>query len=148
MKRSLSAFAAGALFAVGLGISGMTLPEKVIGFLDVTGDWDASLAFVMIGALSVHVVCSRLILRRGTPISGGVFSIPTRKDIDGRLVAGAALFGLGWGLGGYCPGPVLTSVVTLTAAPLIFVAAMAAGMGLQRLLGRQEASDPLSSRGA
>jgi uncharacterized membrane protein YedE/YeeE len=147
MKRSVSAFAAGALFAGGLGISGMTLPDKVIGFLDVTGQWDASLAFVMIGALSVHVVCSRLILRRATPIFGGVFSIPTRRDIDGRLVAGAAIFGLGWGLGGYCPGPVLTSLVTLTAAPLIFVAAMAAGMGIQRLTGRAEAPEAVSSKG-
>jgi uncharacterized membrane protein YedE/YeeE len=133
MKPLLSAFAAGALFAVGLGVSGMTLPSKVVGFLDVTRAWDPTLGFVMIGALATHTVLLRLILRRPGPIFGAIFQIPTRKDIDAKLVAGAALFGIGWGLGGYCPGPALASLVTLAPGVLLVVAAMAAGMVLQHL---------------
>jgi uncharacterized protein len=136
MKPLLSAFAAGALFALGLGVAGMTLPSKVIGFLDITGAWDPSLAFVMIGAIATHLVLLRLILRRAGPVFGGSFQIPTRKDIDAKLVAGAALFGIGWGLGGYCPGPALASLVTLAPAVLVVVAAMAAGMVLQKLTAK------------
>jgi uncharacterized protein len=136
MKPLLSAFAAGALFALGLGVAGMTLPSKVIGFLDITGAWDPSLAFVMIGAIATHLVLLRLIHRRAGPVFGGSFQIPTRKDIDAKLVAGAALFGIGWGLGGYCPGPALASLVTLAPAGLVVVAAMAAGMVLQKLTAR------------
>jgi uncharacterized protein len=147
VKRTLSAFAAGALFAVGLGVSGMTLPEKVLGFLNVTGRWDASLAFVMIGALGVRFIALRLIALRATPILGGSFPSPTRRDINGRLIAGAAIFGLGWGIAGYCPGPVLTSLVTLTAAPLIFVGAMAAGMAIQRLTAGAPTAEALSAKG-
>lgn len=133
MRPLLSAFAAGALFALGLGVAGMTLPSRVIGFLDVTGAWDPTLAFVMIGAIGTHLSLLRIILRRTGPIFGVRFEIPTRRDLDGKLVAGAALFGIGWGLAGYCPGPALTSIVTLTPAALIVVAAMAAGMLLQNL---------------
>lgn len=127
MKRPLAAFAAGALFAVGLGVSGMTLPSKVIGFLDVTGDWDPSLAFVMVGAIGVYAAFLRLFPRRAAPPS-----IAASRPIDRRLIAGAALFGIGWGLSGYCPGPALTSLVTLTAPALIFVGAMVMGMWLQQ----------------
>jgi uncharacterized protein len=130
MKPLLSAFAAGALFALGIGISGMAQPAKVLGFLDVTGVWDPSLAFVMLGAVAAHFVALRLILRREGSIFGGSFQIPTRKDIDLPLVAGAALFGIGWGLGGYCPGPALASLVTLSPAVLVFAATMIAGMVL------------------
>jgi uncharacterized membrane protein YedE/YeeE len=133
MKPLLSAFAAGSLFALGLGVSGMTLPSKVVGFLDITRAWDPTLGFVMFGALATHFVLLRLILRRAGPIFGGSFQIPTRKDIDAKLVAGAALFGIGWGLVGYCPGPALASLVTLAPGVLLLVAAMAAGMLLQNL---------------
>ncbi|TKC98747.1 DUF6691 family protein [Polyangium fumosum] len=133
MKSFGAAFAAGALFAAGLGGSGMTDPTKVLGFLDVTGAWDPSLAFVMLGAVGAHFVTLRLILRRGGPIFGGSFQIPTRKDIDVQLIAGAAVFGVGWGLGGYCPGPALASLSTLAPAVLVFIATMVAGMLLQHL---------------
>jgi uncharacterized protein len=134
VRSLLSAFAAGLLFALGLGISGMTLPSRVLGFLDVAGAWDPSLMFVMIGALATHMFLLRVILRRRGPIFGVGFQLPTRKDIDRPLVLGAALFGIGWGLGGYCPGPALTSLVTLGKPVLLFCAAMAMGMMLQRLL--------------
>jgi uncharacterized protein len=134
MRSLLCAFAAGLLFALGLGISGMTLPSRVLGFLDVAGAWDPSLAFVMIGALAAHVVLLRVVLRRRGPIFGGAFQIPTRKDINRPLVFGAALFGIGWGIGGYCPGPALVSLVTLGTPVLVLVAAMAMGMMLARRL--------------
>ena len=136
MRQNLSAFAAGLLFALGLGISGMTLPSRVLGFLDVAGAWNPSLLFVMIGALATHIVLLRVILRRGGPIFGGEFHLPTRKDIDRRLLLGAALFGIGWGLAGYCPGPALTSLVTLGEPVLVLVLAMAAGMMLARISRR------------
>lgn len=104
-QRNGVAFAAGALFAAGLGISGMTQPSKVIGFLDVAGAWDPSLLFVMGAAVAVHFVLGRIIRRRATPLWDTSFHLPTRKDIDARLVFGAAMFGIGWGLGGFCPGP-------------------------------------------
>ena len=119
---------AGALFGVGLALAGMTRPGKVIGFLDVTGDWDPSLALVMLGAIGVHAVAYRLAGRMGAPWLGGRFAIPTRRDVDRRLLAGAAMFGLGWGLGGFCPGPGLTSLVTGRADALVFVGAMISGM--------------------
>jgi uncharacterized membrane protein YedE/YeeE len=128
---------AGALFALGLGVGGMTQPSKVIGFLDVAGAWDPSLAFVMMGAIGVGVVPFRFVLRRSRPLLGGTLHVPRTKHVDARLVLGAALFGVGWGLGGYCPGPALVSLVTGQAPVLIFVAAMAAGIGVQHLVDRQ-----------
>jgi len=135
VRSLLSAFAAGLLFALGLGISGMTQPSRVLGFLDVAGAWDPSLAFVMMGALGTHLVLLRVILRRTGPIFSGRFQIPTQKDIDRPLVLGAALFGIGWGLGGYCPGPALVSLVTLGTPVLVLVAAMAMGMMLEHRSG-------------
>lgn len=129
----LVAFASGVLFALGLGISGMTLPARVVGFLDVAGAWDPSLAFVMIGAIGVHFFLVRAALRRQAPIFGGRFALPTRKDIDARLLLGAAIFGVGWGLGGLCPGPGLVSLASGAASPFIFVAAMMVGMQIARL---------------
>ncbi len=134
--KSLLSFASGIVFALGLGISGMTRPVKVIGFLDFTGHWDASLAFVMIGAITVYFIAYRWIQTRSTPILAEKFSIPQRIDIDKNLVVGAAVFGAGWGLGGFCPGPALTSLASGSAPVMVFVAAMAAGMYLQRLAGR------------
>src|SRR5262245_52978645 len=110
MRSALIAFSSGALFAVGLVISGMTQPAKVIGFLDFAGAWDASLAFVMVGALAVHLVAYRIVARRTAPVFANAFEIPTATAVDRRLVWGAAIFGVGWGLAGYCPGPVLVSL--------------------------------------
>lgn len=142
--KNIVAFATGLLFALGLGIGGMTLPAKVIGFLDITqafGPWDSTLAFVMGGALFTYALFHRLALRHGTSYLAGPLQIPTRKDIDRRLIAGAALFGLGWGLGGFCPGPAIASTVSGAGGVLVFVAAMTAGMVLfafmQFLLARR-----------
>ncbi len=136
MKPSSTALAAGALFGLGLGVSGMTLPAKVKGFLDVAGSWDPTLAMVMVGAIGVHFVLFRLILRRRAPLFDTRFDVPTRRDIDLRLVGGAMLFGVGWGLSGQCPGPALTNLATGAPTALVFVAAMAAGMVIQRLVDR------------
>jgi uncharacterized membrane protein YedE/YeeE len=116
------------MFGLGLGISGMTDADKVVGFLDLFGNWDPSLAFVMVGAIGVHLVLYRVILKRSSPLYSGKFSIPTSVDIDGRLVFGAVLFGVGWGLGGVCPGPGLVSGAALTTETLVFIAAMVGGM--------------------
>lgn len=128
MRSKIVAFGTGALFAVGLAVSGMTKPSKVVGFLDVAGAWDASLLFVMVGAIAVHFIAYRLIVRRNSPLFDVTFHLPTRKDIDGRLVAGAAIFGVGWGLGGFCPGPGLVAAGGGALAPLVFVAGMTLGM--------------------
>jgi len=136
-KRLFFALLAGALFAVGLVLSGMTQPAKIIGFLNVAGlvdparfgRWDPSLAFVMGGALLVTLVAFAVTPRPGRkPWLAESFQLPTRRDIDARLVLGAALFGIGWGLAGYCPGPALASVLTGGLDALVFVAALAAGM--------------------
>ncbi|MDP9149178.1 MAG: YeeE/YedE family protein [Myxococcota bacterium] len=130
MKRTdLVAFAAGLLFAIGLGISGMTQPAKVIAFLDVTGAWDPSLAFVMLGAIGVHHVFARRTDSGAAPRFVPAFFLPRTAGIDRRLLLGAALFGIGWGIAGFCPGPAVVSVVTLAPTPLAFVAAMLVGMG-------------------
>lgn len=128
MKPNAAAFGIGALFAAGLAISGMTQPSKVIGFLDVFGRWDASLVFVMLGAISIHLVAYRVILRRAAPLFDAKFHLPTRKDIDVRLVLGAALFGIGWGLGGFCPGPGLVALGGGSVSAIVFVVGMTIGM--------------------
>ena len=140
MKSAFAGFiasaVAGAVFAVGLGISGMTNPAKVVGFLDVAGAWDASLAFVMMGAIAVHFVAYRLIRRRTAPLLDSTFHLPTRRDIDGRLVAGAALFGIGWGLGGFCPGPALVTAAGGEGTALLFVLGMTIGMIIEHAVSR------------
>lgn len=130
MKQSLATFGAGIIFAVGLGLSGMTQPGKVIGFLDFAGNWDPSLALVMAGAVLVYTVGFRA--RKPRPLFAPAYQLPTVKGIDRRLLLGSALFGIGWGLAGFCPGPALTSLVTLRWEPVLFVAAMLAGMLLRR----------------
>ena len=142
MRPAVTALAAGSLFGVGLAISGMTLPAKVIGFLDVTGHWDPTLAMVMLGAIAVHFVLFRLVLRRRAPIFDSHFHVPTRRDIDLRLVGGAGLFGIGWGLAGQCPGPALTNIATGAPSAFLFVATMAAGMVIQREVDRIRAPRP------
>lgn len=118
----------GLVFGIGLLLSGMTQPAKVINFLDVLGSWDPSLAFVMGGAIAVHFFAYRLVPRLPKPVWGVRWNLPTRRDVDVRLLGGAALFGAGWGLGGYCPGPALTSVVAGASSTLLFTGAMLAGM--------------------
>jgi len=120
----LSALGAGFLFGIGLWVSGMSNPKKVLGFLDITGNWDASLMLVMAGAVAVTLVGFRF-YRTKIPL-------PTLKDIDFPLVAGSALFGVGWGIAGYCPGPAITSLSTLSAESIVFVVAMVAGGLLYR----------------
>jgi uncharacterized membrane protein YedE/YeeE len=134
MKGNLAALGAGALFALGLAISGMTRPERVIGFLDVTGQWDASLAFVMGGAIGVHAVLLRLIRRRTKPEFAKEFKPAPEKSIDSKLLAGSAIFGIGWGLAGYCPGPAIVAVGGLNAKALVFVIGMTAGMLVYRTI--------------
>jgi uncharacterized protein len=136
MNAALAAFVAGLIFAVGLALGGMTLPGKVTAFLDIFGNWDPSLAFVMLGAISVYAVLYRVIRRHSSPLFAPTFSTPTRRDLDFRLVGGAALFGVGWGLGGFCPGPAVTSLTSGQPSTLIFVAAMLVGMLLYKLVDK------------
>ncbi|MDP2316403.1 MAG: YeeE/YedE family protein [Pseudomonadota bacterium] len=128
MKSILLSLAVGIVFGVGLLLSGMTQPAKVVNFLDVLGDWDPSLGFVMGGAIAVHFLAYRLVPRLAKPAWAERWALPTRRDIDIRLLVGAVLFGAGWGLGGYCPGPALTSVVAGASSTLIFTGSMLAGM--------------------
>lgn len=141
MKQVWAALVSGLVFGLGLGISGMTQADKVIGFLDITDAWDPSLAFVMLGAIAVHVVLYRVILRRGAPVFAGSFGIPTRRDITPRLVAGSAMFGVGWALGGYCPGPGLVSVMSGAPNAVVFVLTLIVGMNAFRAWDRAVAAN-------
>jgi uncharacterized membrane protein YedE/YeeE len=129
MNHAATAIAA-VLFALGLIVGGMTNPDKVIGFLDLFGNWDPSLAFVMGGAVGVNVLTFRYILRRPNPLTSGEFRMPTNKVIDKKLIIGAALFGIGWGIAGFCPGPALVSIGTGTLKVLAFFVMMFVGMML------------------
>jgi uncharacterized protein len=133
---ALSAFAAGLIFGIGLIVSGMSDPSKVIGFLDIAGRWDPSLAFVMAGAIMVGLVAFRLAGRRAEPVLGGPMRLPAARDIDRRLVLGSAVFGAGWGLAGYCPGPALVSLGSGQDQAIVFTLAMLAGMGVYELMER------------
>ncbi|MBK1715005.1 DUF6691 family protein [Rubrivivax gelatinosus] len=130
----------GTLFGAGLGISGMNDPHKVLAFLDVAGAWDPSLALVMAGALAVAVPGFRLVLRRPRPLLDERLHLPTRRDIDAALVLGSLLFGIGWGLAGYCPGPAIANLATGNAEVWFFVPAMLAGGWLQRWWQRRRAA--------
>lgn len=127
------AFLTGLVFGLGLVLSGMTNPAKVIGFLDLAGNWDPSLAVVMGGAVLVAGIAFRVAKGRATALLGDPMRVPTATQIDRRLVLGALVFGIGWGLAGYCPGPALASVVQGGIKPLIFVAAMVAGMAFYEI---------------
>lgn len=134
--RAAAALVSGLVFGLGLAVSGMMNPAKVIGFLDIAGDWDPTLAFVMVGALLVAVPAYRFIPRRGRPVLEEEFSLPKKKAIDAPLLGGSALFGVGWGLVGFCPGPALAALGTGLLPVFAFVAAMLAGMALHaRLFG-------------
>ena len=128
----LSTFAGGLLFGLGLWISGMSNPAKVLNFLDVSGTWDPSLLLVLGGASGVTMIAFRFVTRRQRALFGGALHLPTAKDIDTPLVLGAVLFGAGWGIGGYCPGPALTALSTLGRDAIVFVAAMVGGALLHR----------------
>ncbi|WP_308909239.1 YeeE/YedE family protein [Pseudokordiimonas caeni] len=134
--RIAASFISGGLFGLGLVISGMSNPAKVIGFLDITGNWDPSLALVMAGGLIVTAIGYRLVFRRAAPVCDSQFHVPTNRVIDARLVGGAAIFGIGWGLGGFCPGPGVVATALGYSEAIAFVAAMLVGMWLKdRLFG-------------
>lgn len=128
MKSTLVSFISGIVFAMGLGVGGMTRPTKVIGFLDVAGNWDPSLAFVMLGAIGVHSLFYRAIRTRSSSRFSFATSIPSRTQIDSRLLGGSVIFGLGWGIAGYCPGPAITSLASGNFSAVIFFLAMITGI--------------------
>lgn len=130
MKDRIAAFAVGLLFGLGLILAGMTDPSKVLGFLDLAGAWDPSLAFVMGGAILVGVGAFALAKRRTTALLGGAMQLPSSRHIDKRLVLGSLLFGVGWGLAGFCPGPAIVSLGAGQWKAALFVLAMLAGMAI------------------
>lgn len=136
MAQLLAALASGLVFGAGLALSGMTNPAKVRSFLDVAGGWDPTLAFVMGGALAVNALAYALTMRRAKPLFADSFALPTRAELDARLLGGAALFGVGWALVGLCPGPALASLARADVHALGFVAAMVVGMLAQRAVAR------------
>ena len=134
LRKLVPPLASGALFGAGLTISGMTDPARVRGFLDVFGRWDPTLVFVMGGAVIVMAIAWRIQARMNTPLFGEKFSLPDRRDFDGRLIAGSALFGIGWGIAGLCPGPAVASLALSPLSVLPFLVAMLAGMAVHNLL--------------
>ncbi len=134
MLRNLVALAAGTIFGLGLAVSQMINPAKILGFLDVAGAWDPSLAFVMLGAVAVSGVAFRLVLRRPAPRLAEAFQLPTAEDIDARLLGGASVFGIGWGLAGFCPGPAVAALSLGNIKIVVFVIAMLIGMVLYALI--------------
>jgi uncharacterized membrane protein YedE/YeeE len=140
-----NAFVAGALFGAGLLVSGLSSPLKVLGFLDLFGNWDPSLMFVMIGAIGVHFWAYRLLARRPSPYFAPSFSGPARRDLDARLISGAALFGVGWGLSGICPGPGLVALPSGLSGIVVFVVTMVVGMFVAKLF---ESRSPSAAQGA
>jgi len=132
MMKFITSLLAGLVFGLGLIISGMANPAKVQNFLDVFGTWDASLAFVMGGAIAITLPGYWLTLKRQTPFFHHTFHLPTRTDFDKRLIAGAAIFGIGWGLGGFCPGPALTALPLGASGTLVFIPAMLGSMWIAK----------------
>lgn len=132
--RVLAGLVWGLVFGIGLVISGMANPAKVLNFLDLAGTWDPSLLFVMAAAVVVTFAGYRLVRWRGQPLFGGRLDFPTRRAIDVRLVGGAAVFGLGWGISGFCPGPAFTAVTSGAPGSLAFIPALLVGMWLARLV--------------
>jgi uncharacterized protein len=140
--RKASAFACGLLFGIGLLVSGMANPAKVLGFLDLAGQWDPSLAFVMAGAIALAAPAFWLARTRQSSLSGAPLQLPTARRIDGRLVGGALLFGVGWGLAGFCPGPALVAAGAGEPRAWLFVAAMLAGMTIFAAIERRPRAAP------
>ncbi|WP_159917723.1 DUF6691 family protein [Pantoea sp. 18069] len=137
---AFAALLAGLVFGLGLIVSGMANPAKVLGFLDVTGDWDPSLAFVMGGAIAIGMVAFALAGRRSSSLLGAEMRLPSKRSIDRRVLAGSALFGIGWGIAGFCPGPALVSLGMGEVKGLVFVAAMLVGMGIFEFFERRKRS--------
>ena len=135
---NLSEYLIGVLFGLGLIISGMTNPAKILAFLDIAGAWDPSLIFVMGGAVLVGLIAFYLAKNRTQSFLGGAMHIPTRRDVDRPLIIGSALFGVGWGLAGFCPGPALVSLGSGELKALVFVVAMLGGMLLFDFLGQKK----------
>ena len=131
---TLAALASGALFGIGLAMSGMTDARRVLGFLDLFGEFDPTLLFVLGGAVMTTVVSFRFVLRRGNPVLADTFHLSNLRHIDSRLLAGAAIFGIGWGIAGYCPGPALAGLGIASREALWFVPAMLIGMLVHRLV--------------
>lgn len=127
VERHIIALVSGLLFGIGLGLSQMMDRDRVLGFLDVTGDWDPTLLFVLGGAVGVTIIAFRFVLRRSRPLLANKFMLPTRHDIDGWLLGGAALFGIGWGIAGYCPGPGIAALVLGGWNPVLFLVALIVG---------------------
>lgn len=128
--RIISAFITGLIFGIGLIISGMTNPAKIIGFLDITGQWDPSLLLVMLGAVSISFFAFRFVERKPVSLLGDNIQLPKKTGLDKPLILGAVLFGIGWGLAGYCPGPALASLSSGLLPPVLFVLTMITGMGV------------------
>jgi uncharacterized membrane protein YedE/YeeE len=141
------ALLSGTLFGLGLAVSGMVNPAKVLAFLDVTGVWDPTLALVMIGALAVTMPAFRWVLQRRQPWFAADFALPTRTDLEPRLMSGAALFGVGWGIAGLCPGPAIAALVSGDSMVYAFVAAMLTGFLLHDWLAASGDSPPQARRG-
>jgi uncharacterized membrane protein YedE/YeeE len=132
-KCIITSFIVGLIFGIGLVISGMTQPSKVMGFLDIFGSWDPSLIFVMIGGITVHSGYFFLIKPKfNRPVLTVSYQVPQRKDITASLITGSLLFGIGWAIGGYCPGPAITSLATFSLNPLVFIASMLVGMAIYK----------------
>ena len=135
-KFSMAALLSGALFGLGLAMSGMTDPRRVLGFLDVFGDFDPALAFVLGGAVATTTLLFRFVLRRGRPVLADTFHLSGLRHVDRRLLGGAAIFGVGWGIAGYCPGPALAGLGVWSSEALWFVPAMLLGMLVHRAVNR------------
>ncbi|WP_306565894.1 YeeE/YedE family protein [Aquabacterium sp.] len=140
MMQPLVSLVAGVVFGLGLAVAEMTNPLKVLDFLDLAGNWDPSLAFVMGGAVMTTLVAFRFVLRRPVPLYGDRFHLPTLTQLDRKLLGGAALFGIGWGLAGYCPGPALATILSGNSETWLFVPAMLVGGALQRWQSRHTSS--------
>ena len=133
---NLFSFVSGFIFSLGLVISGMTNPDKVIGFLDIFGQWDYALVFVMGGAVIFNVVTFKFIKKKNSPLFGEKFEWPTSKDIDKKLVIGSTIFGIGWGIAGICPGPAIVNIVKMDERLLVFLASMFIGMVLYKFTAK------------
>jgi uncharacterized membrane protein YedE/YeeE len=146
MKKEAAAYVSGFAFAIGLGVSGMTSPLKVLGFLDFAGRWDASLLFVMVAAVGVYAVGYRLVTRRSTPLVAGSFEVGRPLPITARYILGAVVFGIGWGIAGYCPGPAIVSIASGRAPAVVFTIGMVTGMAIHGALRRWRERTPMQQR--
>lgn len=137
MKQNIAALTVGIFFSLGLGLSGMTQPQKILGFLDLFGQWDPTLAFVMLGALLVHSVLYKIIRKKSSPLLSPVWHVPQKNEITQSLLLGSFIFGAGWALAGYCPGPAVTSLASFQTRPALFVISMLVGMFVFKMLDKK-----------